>query len=117
MAQVSIFNVFALIAVMAALVVAVSAQEAPAPAPGMDAGAGFSLPVSGAVIGASLLVRSSITAPTDSTVKCQLQKLAYTAPSRPTSYQTYNPNPKRPIHTAHQISKALAVPDVANSHS
>jgi hypothetical protein len=45
--------------VIATFAAAVSAQDsemAPAPAPGMDAGAGFSLPVSGAIVGFSLVV-------------------------------------------------------------
>ncbi|KAJ6968097.1 hypothetical protein NC653_036133 [Populus alba x Populus x berolinensis] len=55
-AQVTISKAFFLLLAIAAFAV-VSAQEsemAPAPAPGMDAGAGFSLPVSGAVLGFSL---------------------------------------------------------------
>uniref|UniRef100_A0A3Q7GJT5 Uncharacterized protein n=1 Tax=Solanum lycopersicum TaxID=4081 RepID=A0A3Q7GJT5_SOLLC len=55
MASVSIIKAFVLAVFLAAVVV--SAQEptlAPAPAP--DAGAAFSLPVSGALIGTSLLV-------------------------------------------------------------
>lgn len=54
--QVTISKAFFLLLAIAAFAV-VSAQEsemAPAPAPGMDAGAGFSLPVSGAIVGFSL---------------------------------------------------------------
>ncbi|KAK4377931.1 hypothetical protein RND71_004227 [Anisodus tanguticus] len=56
MAQVSsIIKAFVLAVVLAA--VAASAQEVGlAPAPSPDAGAGFSVPVSGALIGTSLLV-------------------------------------------------------------
>ncbi|KAM3205547.1 hypothetical protein BC332_26628 [Capsicum chinense] len=50
----SIFKAFVLVVVFAA--VATSAQEvALAPAPSPDAGAGFSVPVSGVLIGTSLL--------------------------------------------------------------
>ncbi|KDP37352.1 hypothetical protein JCGZ_06806 [Jatropha curcas] len=56
MAQVSISKALAVMIVVFAVVFpAVSAQVA-APAPSPDAGAGFSLPVSGAVVGLSLLV-------------------------------------------------------------
>ncbi|KAM7524546.1 hypothetical protein LguiA_014448 [Lonicera macranthoides] len=58
MAQVSIVvKSFLLAFVLAIFSVAatVSAQDSMAPAPSPDAGAGFSLPVSGAVVGVSLL--------------------------------------------------------------
>jgi hypothetical protein len=58
-AQVIVSKTFLLVLVIAAFAVA-SAQDsesmAPAPAPGMEAGAGFSLPVSGAMVGFSLVV-------------------------------------------------------------
>ncbi|PNT29893.3 hypothetical protein POPTR_006G056000v4 [Populus trichocarpa] len=58
-AQVIIPKAFLLFLLIAAFAV-VSAQDsesmAPAPAPGMEAGAGFSLPVSGAMVGFSLVV-------------------------------------------------------------
>jgi hypothetical protein len=60
-AQVIIPKAFLLFLLIAAFAV-VSAQDsesmapAPAPAPGMEAGAGFSLPVSGAIVGFSLVV-------------------------------------------------------------
>ncbi|WOH06502.1 hypothetical protein DCAR_0625930 [Daucus carota subsp. sativus] len=53
MAQVSSFVVKAILVVVLAAV-AVSGQEAPAPSP--DVGAGFSLPVSTAVVGTSLIL-------------------------------------------------------------
>jgi hypothetical protein len=59
MAQFSIPKALVLMLVIATFAAAVSAQDsemAPAPAPGMDAGAGFSLPVSGAIVGFSLVV-------------------------------------------------------------
>ncbi|KAL9373740.1 hypothetical protein Peur_033360 [Populus x canadensis] len=59
MAQFSIPKALVLMLVIATFTAAVSAQDsemAPAPAPGMDAGAGFSLPVSGAIVGFSLVV-------------------------------------------------------------
>ncbi|CAN4095845.1 unnamed protein product [Withania somnifera] len=55
MASVSFIHAFVLAVFLAA--VAVSAQEPSlAPAPSPDAGAGFSLPVSGALIGSSLIM-------------------------------------------------------------
>lgn len=55
MAQLSIIKAFVIAFVLIA--VTASAQEVGlAPAPSPDAGAGFSLPVSGALIGTSLLV-------------------------------------------------------------
>jgi hypothetical protein len=59
-AQVIVSKTFLLVLVIAAFAVA-SAQDsesmAPAPTPGMDAGAaGFSSPVSGAIVGLSLIV-------------------------------------------------------------
>ena len=55
MASVSIIKAFLLFVFL--VVVTVSAQEPSlAPAPSPDAGAGFSLPVSGVLIGTSLLV-------------------------------------------------------------
>ncbi|KAG6743831.1 hypothetical protein POTOM_052534 [Populus tomentosa] len=55
----SIPKALVLMLVIATFAAAVSGQDsetAPAPAPGMDAGAGFSLPVSGAIVGFSLVV-------------------------------------------------------------
>ncbi|KAJ6870553.1 hypothetical protein NC652_036255 [Populus alba x Populus x berolinensis] len=59
MAQFSIPKALVLMLVIATFAAAVSGQDsetAPAPAPGMDAGTGFSLPVSGAIVGFSLVV-------------------------------------------------------------
>lgn len=59
MAKVRISKAIMVIYVVALFMVAtnVSAQvEAPAPAPSMDTGAGFSLPVSSAVIAFSLII-------------------------------------------------------------
>ena len=59
MAQFSIPKAVVLMLVIATFAAAVSGQDsemAPAPAPGMDAGAGFSLPVSVAIVGFSLVV-------------------------------------------------------------
>ncbi|OAY40534.1 hypothetical protein MANES_09G029600v8 [Manihot esculenta] len=58
MAQIRSFNAF-VVASMAAIFLAatcVSAQTAAAPAPSMDNGAGFSLPVSTAIVASSLVL-------------------------------------------------------------
>ncbi|KAG9148273.1 hypothetical protein Leryth_012234 [Lithospermum erythrorhizon] len=55
MAQVNIFKKLALVAIALSVVATASAQEAMAPAPSPDAGAAFSLPLSSAVVGSSLL--------------------------------------------------------------
>lgn len=57
MAQVSIFKAFVLALIFAAVAASAQVPEM-SPAPSPDAGAGFSLPVSGAVIGMSLLISS-----------------------------------------------------------
>ncbi|CAK7327774.1 unnamed protein product [Dovyalis caffra] len=57
--RVRISEAWVLMLVIATFAAAVSAQDsemASAPAPGMDAGDGFSLPVSGAIVGLSLVV-------------------------------------------------------------
>ncbi|KAJ0098445.1 hypothetical protein Patl1_20592 [Pistacia atlantica] len=56
MAQVSISKVLMLVLAMAIFSAAVSAQEAPAPSPSPLTGAGFSAPVSGSVVGLSLVI-------------------------------------------------------------
>lgn len=60
MAQVNIFKAFVLAVIFAAIAVSAQVPEM-SPAPSPNAGAGFSLPVSGAVIGMSLLI--SLVAP------------------------------------------------------
>ncbi|XWS59184.1 hypothetical protein CRYUN_Cryun08bG0100000 [Craigia yunnanensis] len=55
MAQVSILKAF-LVALVMAFLTAASAQVSEAPSPSLDAGAGFSVVVSGAAVGFSLIV-------------------------------------------------------------
>ena len=55
MAQVSIFKAF-LVALVMAFLTAASAQVTEAPSPSPDAGAGFSVGVSSAAVGFSLIV-------------------------------------------------------------
>ncbi|KAM1197346.1 hypothetical protein COP2_009211 [Malus domestica] len=55
MAQVSISSAFFFVLVALAAATVSAQESAPAPAP-MDAGAAYSLPVNGAVVGASLMV-------------------------------------------------------------
>lgn len=56
-AQISIFSSAFAVVLVLAMFAAVSAQElSSAPAPSPDAGAAFSLPVSGAVVGTSLVL-------------------------------------------------------------
>ncbi|KAJ0621964.1 hypothetical protein HanRHA438_Chr01g0013581 [Helianthus annuus] len=56
MAQVSIVKKASMIAIVAVALSAASAVSAQAPAPSPDAGAAFSLPASGVMVGTSLLL-------------------------------------------------------------